>query len=113
MLLSFIRDAGAALIHGGRAYWLGLLAVLAAMLFVIVAIGRPDRLLHMLPVIGRLNFPQSMLAWDVVVLSGCLLLNLTYLFTYTTAITGNASQTSPHIFPLWSLRCSRRSPFTR
>jgi len=55
---------------------LAVAAVLAAMLFVIVDIGRPDRLLHMLPVIGRLNFPQSMLAWDVVVLSGYLLLNL-------------------------------------
>lgn len=55
---------------------LAVAAVLAAMLFVIVDIGRPDRLLHMVPLIGRFNFPQSMLAWDVVVLSGYLLLNL-------------------------------------
>ena len=55
---------------------LAVAAVLAAMLFVIVDLGRPDRLLHMLPVIGRFNFPQSMLAWDVVVLAGYLLLNL-------------------------------------
>ncbi len=55
---------------------LAVAAVLSAMLFVIVDIGRPDRLLHMLPLIGRFNFPQSMLAWDVVVLSGYLLLNL-------------------------------------
>lgn len=51
-------------------------AVISAMLFVIVDIGRPDRLLHMLPGIGRLHFPESLLAWDVLVLSGYLMLNL-------------------------------------
>jgi len=55
---------------------LALAAVLSAMLFVIVDLGRPDRMLHLLPFIGRMNWPQSMLAWDVVVLSGYLLLNL-------------------------------------
>jgi molybdopterin-containing oxidoreductase family membrane subunit len=51
-------------------------AVMMAMLFVIVDIGRPDRIWHMIPGIGRFNFPVSMLAWDVIVLSGYLLLNL-------------------------------------
>jgi molybdopterin-containing oxidoreductase family membrane subunit len=51
-------------------------AVFMAMLFVIVDIGRPDRIWHMIPMIGRFNFPVSLLAWDVVVLSGYLLLNL-------------------------------------
>jgi len=51
-------------------------AVMMAMLFVIVDIGRPDRIWHMIPVIGRFNFPASLLAWDVIVLSGYLLLNL-------------------------------------
>jgi molybdopterin-containing oxidoreductase family membrane subunit len=51
-------------------------AVLMAMLFVMVDIGRPDRIWHMIPFIGRFNFPNSLLAWDVVVLSGYLLLNL-------------------------------------
>jgi molybdopterin-containing oxidoreductase family membrane subunit len=51
-------------------------AVITAMLFVIVDIARPDRLLHMVPGIGRFNFPQSLLAWDVLVLNGYLLLNL-------------------------------------
>lgn len=55
---------------------LAVAAVLSAMLFVIVDLGRPDRMLHLLPFIGRMNWPQSMLAWDVVVLSGYLLLNL-------------------------------------
>jgi molybdopterin-containing oxidoreductase family membrane subunit len=51
-------------------------AVLMAMLFVMVDIGRPDRIWHMIPLIGRFNFPVSLLAWDVIVLSGYLLLNL-------------------------------------
>ena len=51
-------------------------AVMMAMLFVIVDIGRPDRIWHMIPMIGSFNFPASLLAWDVVVLSGYLLLNL-------------------------------------
>lgn len=55
---------------------LAVAAVTMAILFVIVDLGRPDRLWHMIPVIGRLNFPTSLLAWDVIVLSGYLLLNL-------------------------------------
>jgi len=51
-------------------------AVIMAMLFVIVDLGRPERVWHMIPVLGRFNFPLSLLAWDVVVLSGYLLLNL-------------------------------------
>ena len=55
---------------------LAVAAVVGAMTFVLVDIGRPERFWHMLPVIGRFNFPRSMLAWDVLVLSGYLALNL-------------------------------------
>jgi molybdopterin-containing oxidoreductase family membrane subunit len=55
---------------------LAVAAVIGAMSFVIVDLGRPDRLWHMIPVLGRFNFPVSMLAWDVVVLGGYLVLNL-------------------------------------
>ena len=51
-------------------------AVTMAILFVVVDLGRPDRFWHLLPGIGRFNFPASMLAWDVIVLNGYLLLNL-------------------------------------
>jgi len=51
-------------------------AVIMAMMFVIVDLGRPDRLWHMIPVLGSFNFPVSLLAWDVVVLSGYLALNI-------------------------------------
>ena len=45
-------------------------------LFVLVDVGRPDRLWHLIPVLGRLNIPSSLLAWDVIVLNGYGLLNL-------------------------------------
>ncbi len=44
--------------------------------FVMVDLGRPDRFWHMIPGIGKFNFPVSMLTWDVIVLSGYLLINL-------------------------------------
>lgn len=55
---------------------LAVAAVLCAMLFVTVDLGRPDRFWHLIPFVGRFNWPTSMLAWDVVVLTGYLALNL-------------------------------------
>ncbi len=52
-------------------------AMVMCLLFVTVDIGRPDRFWHLIPKIGILNFPQSLLAWDVVVLNTYLFLNLT------------------------------------
>ena len=51
-------------------------AIVMCLAFVTVDIGRPDRFLHMMPVTGRLNFPSSILSWDIIVLNGYLLLNL-------------------------------------
>ncbi len=48
-------------------------AICMCLAFITVDLGRPDRALHMLL---RLNFPDSVLAWDVIVISGYLLLNL-------------------------------------
>jgi molybdopterin-containing oxidoreductase family membrane subunit len=56
---------------------LAVTAVSMAMLFVLVDLGRPDRFWHILPGLGRLNFPSSILAWDILALNGYLLLNLT------------------------------------
>jgi Ni/Fe-hydrogenase subunit HybB-like protein len=47
-----------------------------ALLFVFVDLGRPDRFWHLIPFVGWLNFPDSLLAWDVLVLNGYLLLNI-------------------------------------
>ncbi|MCP4571403.1 MAG: polysulfide reductase NrfD [bacterium] len=51
-------------------------AILMCLLFVMADLGRPDRMWHMIPPFGKFNFPVSMLAWDVLVLNGYLLLNL-------------------------------------
>jgi len=51
-------------------------AIVMCLLFVVADLGRPDRMWHMIPPFGKFNFPVSMLAWDVVVLNGYLLLNL-------------------------------------
>jgi molybdopterin-containing oxidoreductase family membrane subunit len=55
---------------------LAICAVVMCLLFVVAHMGRPDRLWHIIPVIGVFNFPSSMLAWDVLALSGYLILNL-------------------------------------
>jgi molybdopterin-containing oxidoreductase family membrane subunit len=54
---------------------LAISAVLMCILFIISHMGRPDRLWHMLPIIGIYNLPHSMLAWDTLVLIGYMLLN--------------------------------------
>ena len=54
---------------------LAFVAIIMCLLFIAVDLGRPDRFLHILPYFGKLNFPQSILAWDVIVLSGYLFLN--------------------------------------
>ncbi len=59
-------------------------ALAMCMLFVMVDMGRPDRLLHVMPFIGSLNLPSSLLAWDVLALNLYFMLNVvvvTYLLT--------------------------------
>jgi Ni/Fe-hydrogenase subunit HybB-like protein len=51
-------------------------ALVMCLLFVVVDIGNPLAGWHMIPGIGYLNWPRSLLAWDVVVLNGYLALNL-------------------------------------
>jgi molybdopterin-containing oxidoreductase family membrane subunit len=50
-------------------------AIVMCLLFVFVDIGRPDRFWHLLPPAGRLNFPSSVLAWDVIVLNCYFIVN--------------------------------------
>jgi len=50
-------------------------AVMMAIMFVMADLGRPDRFWHLIPFIGKFNFPSSLLVWDVIVLNGYLLLN--------------------------------------
>ena len=51
-------------------------SIVMCLLFVTVDMGRPDRIWHLFPFIGRMNWPISMLSWDVIVLMVYLLLNL-------------------------------------
>lgn len=55
---------------------LAVAAIVMCLMFVVADLGRPDRFWHLIPGIGRFNFPISMLTWDVIVLNGYLLLNL-------------------------------------
>ncbi|MHC4959856.1 MAG: sulfate reduction electron transfer complex DsrMKJOP subunit DsrP [Planctomycetota bacterium] len=55
---------------------LAVASIAMCMLFVLVDIGRPDRLLHILPIVGTLHLPNSLLAWDVLVLNLYFVLNL-------------------------------------
>ena len=55
---------------------LAVCAVIMCLGFIIVDIGNPLRFWHMLPLIGTLNFPSSMLSWDFFVLNIYLLINL-------------------------------------
>ena len=55
---------------------LAIAAIAMCGLFVTVDVGHPDRLWHLIPGLGHLNLPRSLLAWDVVVLNGYLILNV-------------------------------------
>ena len=56
---------------------LAVAVLMMCLMFVMVDIGRPDRVWHFI----RFNWPSSMLTWDVIVLNGYLALN-GYITTY-------------------------------
>jgi len=51
-------------------------AIIMCLLFVMVDIGHPERFWHLMPLVGNLNVPSSLLAWDVLVLNSYLILNV-------------------------------------
>ncbi|HAK89061.1 MAG TPA: polysulfide reductase [Nitrospiraceae bacterium] len=55
---------------------LAISAVTMCILFIMVDLGQPLKVWHLLPVIGKMNFPASILAWDVIVLNGYLAINV-------------------------------------
>jgi molybdopterin-containing oxidoreductase family membrane subunit len=67
-------------VHFSRAVLLAEGVAVAALVmclsFVVIDLGNPFSAWHLVPGIGLLNFPRSLLAWDVVVLNGYLALNL-------------------------------------
>ena len=50
-------------------------ALVMCLSFIMVDLGGPLQAWHLIPGIGLFNFPSSILAWDVLVLNGYLLLN--------------------------------------
>ncbi|HSN15430.1 MAG TPA: NrfD/PsrC family molybdoenzyme membrane anchor subunit [Anaeromyxobacteraceae bacterium] len=50
-------------------------ALTMALLFITVDMGRPERVLHMFPLIGTPNWPSAILAWDAMVLNVYLIVN--------------------------------------
>ncbi len=60
---------------------LAITAVIMVMMFVFAHMGRPDRLWHMVPPWGIYSL-SSMLGWDVLVLTGYLILNIVCGFYY-------------------------------
>ncbi len=51
-------------------------ALVMCLSFIVVDLGGPLQAWHLIPGIGLFNWPSSILAWDVLVLNGYLLLNL-------------------------------------
>jgi molybdopterin-containing oxidoreductase family membrane subunit len=88
---------------------LAISAVCMVMLFVFAHMGRPDRLWHMLPFVGIFNLPGSMLAWDVLALTGYLGLNFAcgfyYLYAKYTGVPVNNKIFMPlvYISIVWAL----------
>jgi molybdopterin-containing oxidoreductase family membrane subunit len=71
-VLKDVDFANAVLIGEG----LAVAALIMCMAFVTVDMGGPANLWHMIPGIGTLNWPNSMLSWDVLVLLGYLIINI-------------------------------------
>jgi len=73
---------------------LAIAAILMSLLSVIVDLGRPDRFWHLIPGLGKFNWPMSILTWDVIVLNGYLLINL-YIVGYIVYRRFNGREPNP------------------
>jgi molybdopterin-containing oxidoreductase family membrane subunit len=51
-------------------------ALIMCLLFIVADLGGPLNAWHLIPGIGILNWPSSLLAWDIIVLNGYLALNM-------------------------------------
>ena len=79
---------------------LAITAIVMCIMFVTVDMGRPDRLWHILPFLGKMNFPASLLAWDVIVLNGYLFLNLAVVLYVMYRIAHNKDYSMAVVKPL-------------
>lgn len=79
---------------------LAITAIVMCIMFVTVDMGRPDRLWHIMPFLGKMNFPASLLAWDVIVLNGYLFLNLAVVLYVMYRIAHNKDYSMAVVKPL-------------
>jgi len=79
---------------------LAITAISMCVMFIMVDIGRPDRVWHILPFIGAMNFPDSLLAWDVLVLNGYLFINLAVVLYVMYRIAHNQEYSMAVVRPL-------------
>jgi Ni/Fe-hydrogenase subunit HybB-like protein len=54
---------------------LAITAICMCLMFILIDMGQPARAWHVLPFIGSMHFPASLLAWDVIALNGYLAIN--------------------------------------
>jgi molybdopterin-containing oxidoreductase family membrane subunit len=77
-------------------------ALVMCLAFVVVDIGNPLASWHLIPGVGLLNWPSSLLAWDVLAINGYLLLNLAIpfhiLYSHFTGRTPNKRKYLPWIY---------------
>src|SRR5215208_1561424 len=84
-------------------------ALVMCLAFVVVDIGNPLAAWHLMPGIGRMNWPRSLLAWDVIVLNGYLALNLAIpfyiLYSHYTGRSPNKSRYLPwmYVAVMWAV----------
>lgn len=57
-------------------------AVIMCVLFVMADLGHPERFWHLLPFLGKPNIPYSMIAMNVLILNGYLVLNVVLVFYF-------------------------------
>jgi Ni/Fe-hydrogenase subunit HybB-like protein len=75
-------------------------AIVMCLLFVLVDLGRPDRFWHLLPPLGFLNFPSSILAWDVLVLNAYFLVNFVVVTHILYRAFGSRKYSGTLVYPL-------------
>jgi molybdopterin-containing oxidoreductase family membrane subunit len=79
---------------------LAVAAIVMCILFVVIDVGRPQMIWHMMPILGWPNFPASLLVWDVFVLTSYFLLNY-FIVTYLVYTSYRGRHYSPRfILPL-------------
>jgi molybdopterin-containing oxidoreductase family membrane subunit len=75
-------------------------AITMCIMFVTIDMGRIDRLWHVIPFVGKMNFPVSLLAWDIIVLNGYLAINLFISFYALYQMAHNKEYSLKIIYPL-------------